>query len=84
MKLCKDCEFFEMQTFETQQGLARAAACTHTECRDPIHGAVLPAEVARKAMAGGIYTFCGIQGKHFKLKEVKAEPLPANVIQLAK
>lgn len=83
MKLCKDCEFFGTETFETPQGLARAPACGHIECRDPIFGNVLPAEVARKAMSGGIYTFCGMQGKFFKLKEVKQEETPKdNVIQL--
>lgn len=82
MKLCKDCEYFTTETFEVGNGqLARAAVCKHPECRDPIMGAVLPAEVARKAMAGGVYTFCGITGRHFKLKEVKEEE-QGKVIQL--
>jgi hypothetical protein len=88
LKLCKDCEYFGTETFEMAKGqLARAPACHHPDCCDPIFGNVLPAEVARKSMAGGIYTFCGMQGKYFKLKEVTETietVVDTSVIQLAK
>ena len=71
MKFCKDCEFAETKGFIHNGKGGTILLCSNMECREPVLGDMIPCEFARKEQV-----FCGIQGKHFKLKqEVKSASL---------
>lgn len=79
MKICKECDFCEEKVVDMQlpngQSIPQMGmVCMHEECRDPVVGEQIPCNISRREQA-----FCGIQGKYYKLKEVK--PM-APVIQL--
>ena len=71
MKFCKDCAHAKKDVINTPHGLMPLYLCESMECRDPVSGDMLPCELARREQV-----FCGIQAKHFVVKEVKpAAPL---------
>lgn len=76
MKLCKNCEFAHKETYQHPANLSLQTIflCANEECREPVNGDMIPCELARREQV-----FCGIQAKHYKLKEEKA---PTPVIEL--
>ena len=78
MKICLECEFAERKVMDTPQGPQLGGVCAHKECRDPINGTPLPLNIARTQDH-----FCGVPGRHYKLRVVEAKPAESNVIQLA-
>jgi len=75
LKICLECEFSKESFGKTPDGqLVPNILCTSPECRDPVVGEPMPCSFARREQA-----FCGVQGKYFKLKEVKPA---ASILQL--
>lgn len=81
MKICTNCEFMKPQAFQQGNQAGMIPFCLNSECRHPVDGQALPAELARSNE-----NLCGFSAKYFKLKEAKEESIkkePKSLIQLA-
>lgn len=80
MRICLDCAFSKKDVVQIAPGQGGMAIfCTHEECRDPVSGDSLPANIARQNVI-----FCGMPAKFYKKKETIVAPKEegSNLIQL--
>lgn len=74
MKLCKDCKHFKTEAVDVGGRFQQVPLCFHPECRHPVYGEPIPAEMARRELV-----FCGFGAKYHEPKESEA---PKGLIEI--
>lgn len=71
MKFCVECAFGHKEAVEVgPKQYATAIICRHEECRDPVSGEPIPANIARRDPV-----FCGFKAVHWLKKDEANKPV---------